>query len=357
MKGQQLFLTNESEIPVYLKKETNKDIKFRLAFLNALINLSFNLELVCKIFVTAIPTGYAWVQAWNRVGYDGICHPFHSSDNSLGRPPSLDDDDIELLKILLSGKDNWQIGEIRQLIKETYDVDLSESQVGRILKNKVKMYFSKPYPHDYRRPDDAEQQLMDSVNNSYNTLINKGIKPESIAIGFVDETSPQSTSNTARMWHMDRHSSIIKNTTRYKANAIGFYALNGHSVQDFMPDSKTDSFMSFISEVRTKNKEYEGMIIILDNFSTHHAALVAQAASQSNIELVFLPPYSPDLNPIEFIWKTVKRKISLEFISSLSSMKDTIMQTWENSSIHCSFAKNWINVFIPDRSPYRELCG
>ena len=357
MKGQQLFLTNESEIPEYLKKEANKDVKFRLAFLNALINLSFNLELVCNIFSTAIPTGYAWVQAWNRVGYDGLCHPFHSSDNSPGRPPSLDDDDIDLLKVLLAEKDNWQIGEIRQLIKETYGVDLSESQVGRILKNKVGMYFSKPYPHDYRRPDDAEQQLMDSLNDSYNALIGKGIVPESIAIGFIDETSPQTTSNTARMWHMDSHSSIIKNTTRYKANAIGFYALKGHSVQEFMPDSKKESFNSFISEVRTRNKEYEGIIIILDNFSTHHAALIQEAALQSNIELVFLPPYSPDLNPIEFIWKTVKRQISLAFIKSLSDMKETIVRTWKDSSAHCSFAKNWINVFLPDRLNYRELCG
>ena len=357
MKGKQLFLTNKSDIRTYLKEEVNHNVKFRLAFLNTLIDLSFNLERVCKIFATAIPTGYAWVQAWNRFGYDGLCHPFHSSDNPPGRPPSLDDDDIDLLKILLSGQDNWQVGEVQQLIKETYNVDLSESQVGRILKNKVGMYFSKPYPHDYRRPDDAEKQLMESLDKAYNTLIDKGIDTESIAIGFIDETSPQSTSNTARMWHMERHSSILKNTTRYKANAIGFYALSGHSVQEFMPDSKKASFSSFISEVRTRNKQYEGMIIILDNFSTHHAALVKEAALNANIELVYLPPYSPDLNPIEFIWKTVKRKISLTFIKSLSGMKEAIIQSWDDSSTHCSFAKHWIDVFLPGRFPYRELCG
>jgi len=342
---------------MYLKKETNKEVKFRLAFLNALLELSFDIEKVCKIFFVAIPTAYVWVRAWNKFGYNGLCHPFHSSANPPGRPPSLDDDDIDLLRILLSSQDNWQIGEIRKLIKDIYDVDLSESQVGRILKDKIGMHFSKPYPHDYRRPDDAEQQLAESLDDAYNTLINKGIDVESIAIGFVDESSPQTTSNTARMWHMKSHSSITKNTTRYKANAVGFYALQGHSFHQFLPDSKKESFSSFIREVRRNNSEYEGIIIVLDNFSTHHSALVKEIAREENVELVYLPPYSPDLNPIEFIWKTVKRAVSRDFVNSLSGLREIITRTWEENFGHCSFARKWIARFVSAIFPYRELCG
>jgi transposase len=357
MKGQRLFLLDEKEIPTYLKKEDNKEVKFRLAFLNALLELSFDIEKACKIFSVSSPTAYAWVQVWNSLGYDGICHPFHSSPNPPGRPPSLDNDDIDLLRTLLSSQDNWEIGEVRKLIKETYGVDLSESQVGRILKDKVRMYFSKPYPHDYRRPDDAEEQLADSLGRAYKSLIDKGIDVSSIAIGFVDETSPQTTSNTARMWHMERHGCIIKNTARYKANAVGFYAIHGNSVQEFLPDSKKESIDAFISEVRSKNSEYQGVIIILDNFSSHHSALVRETAREENIELIFLPPYSPDLNPIEFIWKSVKCAISMNFVTSLSGLKELISQTWSDAVGRCTFARDWINTFVSDILPYRELCG
>lgn len=43
------------------------------------------------------------------------------------------------------------------------------------------------------------------------------------------------------------------------------------------------------------------IVIILDNFRSHHANRTREFAEANRIQLVFLPPYSPDLNPIEFI--------------------------------------------------------
>ena len=47
-------------------------------------------------------------------------------------------------------------------------------------------------------------------------------------------------------------------------------------------------------------------MIIIDNFSSHKSGLVRQTAKELGIYLVYLPPYSPNLNPIEFIWKSIK---------------------------------------------------
>jgi putative transposase len=55
-------------------------------------------------------------------------------------------------------------------------------------------------------------------------------------------------------------------------------------------------------------------MIIIDNFRSHHAKLTTETAKKLNIDLVFLPPYSPHLNPIEYIWKTIKRELSPIFI-------------------------------------------
>jgi hypothetical protein len=51
-------------------------------------------------------------------------------------------------------------------------------------------------------------------------------------IGFFDESSPQTTSNTVRLWSF-RKPTIYKNTTKLRANSFGFYALNGNSVINF----------------------------------------------------------------------------------------------------------------------------
>jgi len=54
-----------------------------------------------------------------------------------------------------------------------------------------------------------------------------------------------------------------------------------------------------------------------DNFRSHHAIETREFARKEHIELVYLPPYSPDLNPIEYIWKRIKRIVSATFVKDL----------------------------------------
>ncbi len=113
-----------------------------------------------------------------------------------GKPPKLSEEGIERLKELLKDKPYWTTKQVRILIKEKLGVEYSEDQVVRILRDKIGMKFSKPYPKDYRRPEDAEQVLENQLELTFSLLREEGIKPEDIAIGFIDETSPQNTANT-----------------------------------------------------------------------------------------------------------------------------------------------------------------
>jgi transposase len=49
-----------------------------------------------------------------------------------------------------------------------------------------------------------------------------------------------------------------------------------------------------------------GQVVILDNLSAHHAPRVRQLIEAAGCTLLFLPPYSPDLNPIEPAWSKLK---------------------------------------------------
>ncbi|MFP4280774.1 MAG: IS630 family transposase [Halochromatium sp.] len=178
---------------------------------------------------------------------------------------------------------------------------------------------------------------------------------EDIAIGCLDEAGPQLTANTTRGWHVG-HAEIAKNTARLKAHAIGFYALVGESVQDFLPRSDQTAIAAFFAAIRAANPDYDALIVVLDNFSSHHGAEVKQAAEDNAIELVFLPPYAPDLNPIEFIWKTIKRVMSVSFISSLDELRSQIRKTWNDSAQYCSYARWWIGRFVPHVLDYKEFC-
>ena len=125
-----------------------------------------------------------------------------------------------------------------------------------------------------------------------------------MVIGFLDETSPQTIANTQRFWSSG-HPTLVKNTTKFRANTFGFYSINGCSVLEFHEHSKKEDVCEFLQSIRKMNPDVD-LVIILDNFRSHHAIMTREYAEQNRINLVFLPPYSPDLNPIEYIWKSIK---------------------------------------------------
>jgi len=87
-------------------------------------------------------------------------------------------------------------------------------------------------------------------------------------------------------------------------------------------------------------------MIILDNFRSYHSKLATETAAKLNIDLVFLPPYSPDLNPIEFIWKSIKRELSPLFIKTIEQMRELIEKHFKKFSQSKTYAKNWIKKFL-----------
>jgi transposase len=338
---------NAPLLPVCLDKEEDSMVKYRLAFLNSIHLIGHDLEKACQIFRIAIPTAYVWIRQWNEQGRDGLVHPFHYSDRPCGHPSKLTAEELGELKLILLAKDKWLTHEIHDLIVKLWDVDLSRWQISRILKGKFKMHLSKPYPHDYRRPDNAEALLQASLDAAYQKLEAKGFSREEIALGFLDEASPQTTANTVRFWHFGNHLDISKDTTRRKANSIGFYAVQGESVQDFLPDSTQESIAAFLAQVGKANAAYKAIIVVLDNFSSHVALKNHAVTTLAKVELVFLPAYSPDLNPIEFIWKTIKRRVSENFVHSVEYLKGVISSSWKNEHEKMSYAKSWIEQFTP----------
>jgi len=53
----------------------------------------------------------------------------------------------------------------------------------------------------------------------------------------------------------------------------------------------------------------EGKVIVLDNATFHKKSVLPDLAKKYNCEVLFLPPYSPDLNPIEKKWAWLKQKL------------------------------------------------
>jgi len=97
--------------------------------------------------------GYIWQERWNEKGYEGIIPRYAG-----GRPSKLSQQQKNDLEQLLKQKETWTTKEVRDQILEKFNVEYTLKQIYIILRD-MGMNFAKPYPHDYRRPSDAEDIL------------------------------------------------------------------------------------------------------------------------------------------------------------------------------------------------------
>lgn len=68
----------------------------------------------------------------------------------------------------------------------------------------------------------------------------------------------------------------------------------------------TDVFLFYIQEILIPQL-WVGAIIVMDNLPVHHASVIQAAIEAVGAKVVFLPPYSPDLSPIELCWSKLKQ--------------------------------------------------
>ena len=93
-----------------------------------------------------------------------------------------------------------------------------------------------------------------------------------------------------------------------------------------LPNCNGENFQIFLNEL-SKNKPEEFKVMILDNGAFHK---VKSLKIPKNIALLFLPPYSPELNPAELVWLQMKRKMTNKIYKTMEELKlelDKISET------------------------------
>jgi len=138
------------------------------------------------------------------------------------------------------------------------------------------------------------------------------MKNPGIQLWAEDEVHFQRHSTIMRMWSpKGRQPRVISASTRQK---VGFFgAINvktGELVTTKAPTFNVDTFGDFLSYLvqRTEGK----LFLILDNARWHRARDLKKFFFKNRKRLVrvFLPPYSPELNPIERVWRITRRQLT-----------------------------------------------
>lgn len=167
----------------------------------------------------------------------------------------------------------------------------------------------------------------------------KNISPERLL--FIDETGAK-TNMTRRHGRARRGMRAVDSaphghwSTTTLIGAIGIDGAKAPMVVDGATD--TDVFMAYVEHVLVPALR-PGMVVVMDNLAPHKSPGVAAMIHEAGAELWFLPPYSPDLNPIEKMWSKVKAMLRAAKARTTDELFDAIGTAL--NKVTASDAKGW----------------
>ncbi len=103
---------------------------------------------------------------------------------------------------------------------------------------------------------------------------------------------------------------LLHAPTRKSVALFGAVELRtGQLVTQFAPQFNAVTFETFLRRLLRHRRTHRRLVLVLDNARYHHATRLQPllAAYREVLSCAFLPPYSPDLNPIERVWKLARK--------------------------------------------------
>lgn len=146
---------------------------------------------------------------------------------------------------------------------------------------------------------------------------------------FLDAVHPTQATRLSYGWILRGHKKAVQITgSRTQLNILGALNLNdigGTVFQDYQTIDEL-SVSRFFNEIRVKYSDYRQKIhLIVDGAGYNKTDLVKNWAYVSNIELHYLPPYSPNLNAIERLWKVMNEHArNNRYFASKHDFRDAI---------------------------------
>lgn len=122
-----------------------------------------------------------------------------------------------------------------------------------------------------------------------------------------------------------------KNTT-----VLSSIRLNGQTAcTTYQGGTNKDKFIDYLKNTLAPTLQ-DGDIVIMDNMRTHHAKAVREVIDNLKINVIYLPPYSPDFNPIEKMWSKIKSILRKLKIRALEALPDAVKYAFSKvSSFDC----------------------
>lgn len=250
---------------------------------------------------------YNWLAAYRAGGWDGL-----KARKLNGRPKKITAAQMKWLYETVVGKSPvqfrfefalWTRQLIQAVLREEFRLKLSLSSVGRLLAQ-LGLTCQRPL----FRASEQDPTRVEHWRKQEYPAIQAAAKLMGAAIFFGDESTVRSDYHSGTTWGVKGQTPVVRRSAkRAKVNMLSAVSAKGE-LRFMLTSAKVDAavFVEFLG--RLIHNAAAPVFLIVDGHPVHRSRKVAAFVRQTEgrLQLFFLPPYAPELNPDEQVWNYVK---------------------------------------------------
>lgn len=293
-----------AEIDSAIKASHCKFSMQRLEAMKALL-IGIAPEHVANLYSITRNTLTVWIQAFNTQGIDGLINKPRP-----GRPRAIEPHQIEKLCDLIQNPskaeiEHWTAKKFHGHLTETLQIEVGYRTVVRWL-HEQNFRLKVPQPWPDRQDEKKRQQWLENLRE---LLTN-----DDVELWYMDEMGVNGDPCPRRRWaKVGEKARVTHNGDHIRMNVTGMICpRTGEAFLLEFTHSDRDIFQAFLDQAnQTITPLRKRQILICDNASWHKC----RSLDWGRFEPLYLPPYSPDFNPIERLWLLIKAEWFYDFVA------------------------------------------
>lgn len=280
------------------------------------------------VFEVGRSTVYNWWKAFRENGATAF-----TVKPAPGRPRLLSDSQMGQLRSWIAGRDPrqlqfdfalWTRQMVRDLIKRKFGVEYTLPAVGNILAD-LGLSPQRPLVRAYEQ----DPELVRQWREERFPAIAAEAKAQGAAIFFEDEAGVRTDYHSGTTWAPAGHTPVIRGTGNRKSlNMISAVSPQGKMHFSFTEGNVNSAI--FIEYCEKLLHDIPGKIFLIADGHPSHKSKKTQKfveGTEGRLTLFLLPPYSPELNPDEWVWKNIKHdNVGRMAARTVDEMRDGIMR-------------------------------
>lgn len=263
-----------------------------------LLNSGWSCEDVSEALLVDKSTLFRWQKVYEEGGLTELVQTYHKGSVSMLTDLQLEALDQHLIENLYI-----EALDIVEYVKKTFKVEYTVTGMTKLL-HRLKFSYKKPKIV----PGKANTEKQIEFVKEYEKL--KASKKDKDPILFMDGVHPQHNIIAGYGWIKTGQEKEIKsNSGRARVNINGAININDNDGAFVFGEAvNAQTTVELFDKLEKKYSDAENIYVICDNAKYYRSVLVTAFLISSKVKIVFLPPYSPNLNLIERFWKFFKKE-------------------------------------------------